>query len=144
MCIRDSASTPDLCDLPTKRFPIVQSYIDVFLGGAIEIEENNPEIKSFALNTCKQTYGWVGGWVNDRPYPRYRAKFSSLRSEKIDALLYDCMQQNEAAMNIQDNALGLKPEYLPLTSKAINSITFPGCSDIKDECLRLRSSESKP
>lgn len=58
------------------------------------------------------------------------------------------MQENEAAMNVQGNALGLKlglePEYLPLTSTAINSITFPGCSDKKDECLRLKASESKP
>ena len=38
--IRVYISTPDMFDPPTKRFPIAQSYVDVFLGGAIEIEEN--------------------------------------------------------------------------------------------------------
>ena len=61
----------------------------MFLGGAIEVEENSPEAKehNFALSTCKQTYGWSGEWLNDRPYPRHRAKYSSIRADKIDKLL---------------------------------------------------------
>ena len=122
--IRVYASPAYPFDLPTKEFPIVQSYLDVFLGGTIEIEEDNPEIETFALNTCKQTYGWVGGWVNDRPYPKYRAKLSSLRAEKIDALLFKCMEENKADMILQESSLKQQPELKPLTSAAIGSITF--------------------
>ena len=124
--IRVYVSTAILVDPPTKRFPIVQSYVDVFLGGAIEIEENNPEMKNFSLKVCKQTYGWGGGWVNDRPYPRYRAAFSSLRAEKIDELLYRCVKANEVSKNEEGNIIELNSSLSPLTSKAINSITFPG------------------
>lgn len=127
--IRVYVSTPDMFLSPTKRFPIVQSYVDVFLGGAIEIEENNPEIQHFSLNTCKQTYGWTGGWVNDRPYPKHRAAFSSMRAKKIDDLLYKCMKENMESFNNElDNMSQINPVLLPLTSEAINSITFPGMS----------------
>ena len=134
--IRVYVSAPDHIDSPTKRFPIVQSYVDVFLGGAIEIEENNPELRNFSLNTCKQTYGWNGGWVNDRPYPRHRAGFLSLRAEKIDDLLYQCLKDNEPSADNRNDIIQSSSLLHPLKSADINEITFPG------ECDRLSSTIS--
>lgn len=131
--IRVYMSAPDHIDSPTKRFPIVQSYVDVFLGGAIEIEENNPDLQNFSLNTCKQTYGWLGGWVNDRPYPRHRAGFLSLSAEKIDNLLYQCMKDNES--NEADNITQTISTLRPLQSTDIGEITFPGQCDKKSKTI---------
>ena len=115
---------------PTKVYPVVQSYVDVFSGGAIEIEENSHKAKehNFALSTCKQTYGWRGEWVNDRPYPRHRAKLSSMRAEQIDDLLYRCIQKNESIVlyHGEDTLENYNP-YSPLTSEVISNVKFP-CS----------------
>ena len=127
--IRVYTSGPDQIDSPTKRFPIVQSYVDVFLGGAIEIEENNPKLQNFSLNTCKQTYGWSGGWVNDRPYPRHRAGFLSIRAEKIDNLLYQCMKDNELSEDEHKDTVQSACSLRPLHSTDLDDIKFPGECD---------------
>ena len=126
--VRVYISPPALVEFPSKDFPIVQSYVDVFLGGAIEIEENNPGVKNFSLNTCKQTYGWLGGWVNDRPSPRRRASDSSMRAEKIDNLLFECSKENEAASN-EGSSNSKNSSLAPLDSKSIGSITLSGCPE---------------
>ena len=118
---------------PTKVYPVVQSYVDVFLGGAIEIEEKSPDAKehNFALSTCQQTYGWNGEWLNDRPYPRHRAKYSSIRADKIDKLLHRCIQKNESNGSyinvLYDETVENYNPYSPLTSEVISNIKFP-CS----------------
>ena len=127
--IRVYASGPDQIDSPTKRFPIVQSYVDVFLGGAIEIEENNPNLQNFSLNTCKQTYGWRGGWLNDRPYPRHRAGFLSIRAEKIDNLLYQCMKDNILSEDEHKDTVQSASSFRPLHSTDLSDIKFPGECD---------------
>ena len=87
-------------------------------------------MQNFSLNTCKQTFGWMGGWVNDRPYPKHRAAFSGMRAKKIDDLLYKCVKENmESFNNTQHNMTQINPALLPLNSEAINSITFNGMSD---------------
>lgn len=105
-------------DTPSELHPIVQSYVDVFLGGAIEIEEKNPETaKGFALTTCKSTFGWDGPWLNDRPYPKYRASFNSIRSKQIDALLLECAEANTNEASDSDN--------YPLTFAEFDQISIP-------------------
>ena len=75
-------------DLPSKKYPIPQSYVDIFLNGCIQIE-NTFEAKGF-LNKCiTETAGWPKAeekaWINDRLYPRRPAGVPNFF--QIDSLL---------------------------------------------------------
>ena len=123
--IRVYVSAPNDIHIPTKNFPIIQSYVDDVIGGALEFEEKNPELKNFSLKICLQTYGWSGEWVNDRHYPR-RPHTLSLRAEKIDELLYRCAKQNELQQrNIKRTSSSLRP----LMPRDIVQIKLPGYRD---------------
>lgn len=76
--------------LPNKRFPIVQSYIDVCLNGCLAIEAEFPVAaqKRFAIDFIQSTLGWNGCWVNDRIYPR-RPFVHVPNAFRIDQLLKD-------------------------------------------------------
>jgi hypothetical protein len=67
--IRAYLSDSSKVALPNAIQPIVQSYVDVYLGGALEIEASDPTLKAegtFALSVCQSTRGWNGHWLNDR------------------------------------------------------------------------------
>jgi cation transport regulator ChaC len=76
---------------PTKDFPIVQSYVDIFLRGCIQIEEKF-KITSFAKECIETTEGWPVYWVNDRIFPR-RPSFYEPYAAQIDALLKDTVTE---------------------------------------------------
>jgi hypothetical protein len=71
--------------LPNARYPIVQSYVDIFLAGCLEQEERF-RAAGFARQCVATTYGWSEHWVNDRIYPR-RPFVYQPRARDIDALL---------------------------------------------------------
>ena len=72
---------------PSERFPIVQSYVDIFLGGCIELEAKvEDKSASFADACIDTTAGWSEHWVNDRLYPR-RPFIHQPNAGKIDSLL---------------------------------------------------------
>jgi len=50
-------------------YPIVQSYVDVFLAGCLQIEARF-QLEGFARECVGSTHGWSKHWVNDRIYPR--------------------------------------------------------------------------
>ena len=56
---------------PSPKFPIVQSYVDICVGGCLQIDKNFaiPKEKSFAKKFFDTTTGWEGTWFNDRLYP---------------------------------------------------------------------------
>jgi hypothetical protein len=70
---------------PDARFPIVQSYVDVFLSGCLEQEERHG-IPGFAAECVATTAGWSADWVNDRIFPR-RPFIYQPRARQIDELL---------------------------------------------------------
>lgn len=74
--------------LPTKNFPIVQSYVDMCIQGCIEIESDydNPSIKNFTKEFIQSTKFWSEWWVNDRIFPR-RPFIYRPNAYKIDELL---------------------------------------------------------
>ncbi len=76
---------PDKVIAPNADFPIVQSYVDIMLGGCLEIEKNFA-IEQFAEMCVTTTTGWSQHWVNDRIYPR-RPFIHQPRSREIDQLL---------------------------------------------------------
>ena len=54
---------------PSKDFPIIQSYVDVCLSGAMQLEEEF-DLENFAIDFIKTTKQWSQSWVNDRIFPR--------------------------------------------------------------------------
>lgn len=71
--------------LPNAKFPIVQSYVDVFLSGCLE-QERRFDVAGFAQQCISTTSGWSEHWVNDRIYPR-RPFVYQPRAREIDNLL---------------------------------------------------------
>jgi len=70
---------------PTERFPIVQSYVDIFLSGCLEQEERFG-VAGFSAQCVRTTDGWSENWVNDRIFPRRPFAFQP-RAPQIDRLL---------------------------------------------------------
>ncbi|HHT0594668.1 TPA: gamma-glutamylcyclotransferase family protein [Legionella anisa] len=77
--------------LPNKDFPIVQSYVDIFLRGCIQVEEKF-KITNFAKDCIETTDGWPVYWINDRIFPR-RPSFHEPFAAQIDALLKDTVAE---------------------------------------------------
>lgn len=81
------AQKDDKIDLPNHKYPIVQSYVDIFLDGCIQIGKTY-RIPDF-LNRCiHETYGWPtenNTWVNDRQFPR--RPFRTPNAFNIDKIL---------------------------------------------------------
>jgi hypothetical protein len=70
---------------PSARFPIVQSYVDIFVSGCLE-QEQRFELKGFAQQCLATTHDWSEHWVNDRLYPR-RPFIHQPKARQIDLLL---------------------------------------------------------
>lgn len=70
---------------PSARYPIVQSYVDIFLSGCLE-QEQRFALTGFAQQCVATTGNWSEHWINDRLYPR-RPFIYQPRSRQIDALL---------------------------------------------------------
>ena len=71
--------------LPSAQYPIVQSYVDIFLSGCLE-QEQRYGVAGFARQCITTTTGWSEHWVNDRIYPR-RPFVYQPRAREIDTLL---------------------------------------------------------
>lgn len=82
---------PNRVDEPNKAYPIVQSYVDIFLGGCLEIGEAH-DLADFALECVRTTKGWSKHWVNDRIMPR-RPFEHQPQARKIDAVLEQAIPQ---------------------------------------------------
>jgi hypothetical protein len=76
---------PESAAVPSVKFPIVQSYVDIFVSGCME-QEQRYELKGFAEQCLTTTNDWSTYWVNDRPYPR-RSFISQPKASQIDSLL---------------------------------------------------------
>lgn len=70
---------------PSQRYPIVQSYVDIFLSGCLQVERKY-RIDGFAKECLRTTRGWSKHWVNDRIYPRRPFAYQP-DAGAIDALL---------------------------------------------------------
>lgn len=72
-------------DKPNRNYPIVQSYVDIFLSGCLE-QQQKFDLDGFAKTCVKTTKGWSPHWVNDRIYPR-RPFIHEPQASAIDELL---------------------------------------------------------
>jgi hypothetical protein len=86
---------PDSRKEPNARWPIVQSYVDIFINGCIELERQVIDAygnASFAEQCVLTTNGWSEHWVNDRLYPR-RPFIYRKNAGSIDKLLHDTLPE---------------------------------------------------
>jgi hypothetical protein len=88
-------------NLPSKKYPIVQSYIDICINGCIEIEKLYPKARSnnFAADFILSTQFWNKYWVNDRIYPR-RPFIYRPNAYEIDRLLQENLVDKDLFNNI--------------------------------------------
>lgn len=84
---------------PSPRYPIVQSYVDVFLSGCLQVERAH-QLEGFALECIASTHGWSMHWVNDRIYPR-RPFIHQPDAGAIDALLQRVLPVRFGAVRIE-------------------------------------------
>lgn len=59
----------ELKSAPAARYPIVETYVDIFLSGCFELEKKY-HLEHFARDCVRTTKQWSNHWVNDRPNPR--------------------------------------------------------------------------
>lgn len=74
--------------VPSPEHPIVQSYINLFIGGASDIGIAN-NLPNFAKETCQSTVGWSNNWVNDLATP-YRAFSTTPQASAVNKALLQC------------------------------------------------------
>ena len=84
---------------PSARYPIVQSYVDIFLSGCLE-QEQRFELSGFAQQCLATPRDWSEHWVNDRIYPR-RPFIYQPRSRQIDSLLSQQLPQYFSRIRIE-------------------------------------------
>lgn len=78
-------NTSNSIAIASKKMPLVQSYVDIFISGCFE-QEQQFGLSGFALRCINTSDYWSTHWVNDRPYPR-RPFIYQPQAGKIDALL---------------------------------------------------------
>jgi len=70
---------------PSEKYPIVQSYVDIFISGCIE-QEKTYQLKNYASDCITTTHHWSKHWINDRIYPRRPQQYQP-QASTIDKLL---------------------------------------------------------
>lgn len=62
---------PDRLAPASARWPLVQSYIDIFMTGCQQLSQRTIQFEGdFMVKCLETTTGWSPHWVNDRLYPR--------------------------------------------------------------------------
>ena len=93
------ASPPGAAAAPSRDYPIVQSYVDIFVSGCLEQEERFA-LAGFARRCLATTAGWSANWVNDRIYPRRPFVFQP-RARQIDELLSQELPRQFARIRLE-------------------------------------------
>ena len=89
----------DSLSLPSDRVPIVQSYVDEFLSGCLDLGDANT-LPDFARDCIALTTDWSQHWVNDRIYPRRPHVYQSA-AKRIDTLIAAERPREFAAIRIE-------------------------------------------
>jgi hypothetical protein len=90
---------PGAIAVPSAKFPIVQSYVDIFVSGCLE-QEQRFELQGFARQCLATTRYWSEHWVNDRIYPR-RPFIHQPKARQIDSLLSQQLPEYFARIRIE-------------------------------------------
>jgi len=115
--IRWYANPPESVNTPTMQTPICQSYVDLWLSGALELQKLN-NVSSYVENVVDTTYGWSPSWVNDRPTP-YRPFTREPAARSVAKALLAVARNNT-------NTVAPNKVTQPLTIDILKSVRFPG------------------
>lgn len=86
---------------PDKVNPIVQSYVDIFITGCIQLQARVPKPDLDFVEQCVlTTHGWSRHWVNDRIYPRRPFHYQP-NAFKIDKYLNKLLPEFVEAIRIE-------------------------------------------
>jgi len=92
---------PENVDPPNERFPIVQSYVDIFVTGCFELKQKVvAENLDFAEACVTSTDGWSAHWVDDRLMAR-RPFIHQPMASAIDALLHKMVPEQFEHIRIE-------------------------------------------
>ena len=94
-------SLPQHAATPDSRYPIVQSYVDIFISGCLE-QEQRFGLAEFSQECLSTTTDWSEHWVNDRIYPR-RPFIYQPRAGQIDHLLSRQLHQYFSRIRIESS-----------------------------------------
>jgi len=106
--VRWYGSRPSSVSHPTPSAPICQSYVDLLVGGALELQERM-QVPDFAQGVVRTTYDWSEHWVNDRATPYQPQQSDELAPAITQALVQATLVANS-----------------PLTLDMLQSVRFPG------------------
>jgi len=92
---------PETLAPPNENYPIVQSYVDIFITGCLELQARvtDPGV-DFVAECVRTTNGWSKHWVNDRPMPR-RPYIYQPRAGEIDEHLKATLPELVEAIRIE-------------------------------------------
>jgi cation transport regulator ChaC len=86
-----TTTTTTSTTIPSRRFPIVQSYVDIFIRGCLNISKTYKYFDdSYAKMCISSTSYWPirrGEWINDRIFPRRPLIYEPMARE-VDQLLF--------------------------------------------------------
>lgn len=97
--IYSSLETSKNHSTPTTKLPIVQSYVDIFLTGCLNIGKQF-QLPDFAKNCIRTTRYWSTHWVNDRIYPQ-RPFIYQKNAYEIDRLIKASLPKKFKAIRIE-------------------------------------------
>lgn len=95
---------PKLSKYPDQEYPIVQSYVDTFLSGCIQIERKYG-LTNYSDECFTTTDGWDNPWVNDRLQPR-RPWSYQLFAGSVDKLIAKHIPDHHSKTYIERFYLG--------------------------------------
>ena len=91
---------PDHLQPADANYPIVQSYVDIFLNGCIELAKHAVNKDFDFVTACiTTTEGWSTHWVNDRANPR--RPYDEPNAFLIDKLLHRMLPKEFEAIRIE-------------------------------------------
>ena len=91
---------PESSHAPDAGFPIIQSYVDIFLSGCMELARRVVVEDFDFLTACiTTTKSWPLHWVNDRIYPR--RPFHQPNAARIDEILQRMLPEQFEAIRIE-------------------------------------------
>jgi len=91
---------PDQNRPANAQFPIIQSYVDIFLSGCLELQGLVVDPQYDLLAECiTTTQGWPRHWVNDRIFPR--RPFHQPNAVQIDTKLHQMLPEQFEAIRLE-------------------------------------------
>lgn len=89
----------DAVQRPSQQFPVVQSYVDIFVGGGLELEQRY-NLPGFVRESILSTDGWSKHWVNDRS-PAYRPFDTDTKASQITHALLEAARTRGSPLTMQ-------------------------------------------